>query len=583
MALYNTNSNMPQMAQNAMNSATQAMASQQKKTTTTTKQKGNIWDDIYKGARAFQAVGSGISSLVEGANDVYDLYDEVATRNAYDDIAKAYQEGGRTAIESNPDFQDFRHQRAYSQYMTDRASTAKGRAEEYERAMKMAEHNYTNLRAAVVPGLEAFRNGDMQTFGNLMVSASEIYDLPWKIQANKDGTFTELMRSNGAQGKFVPTGRTLTAQQLYDFTNGIMRGEVNRLAGMNMQLTPENREAFLMLARGSVATSDGNKALWNDPSKHNPIFDRNGNLVSMAVLQNPLGAGNEPGKFLTFDVKSGKSKGAFTAEELLSQGYRIGTASELDHMLKEQRKRVGRAGGGGGGIAQGLNGAAVGATGIGTDGKFDPSKIKFSRGPAKKGESDALHRELLASGYTYDKNQDTYFKVVKNPDTGKLEADISAPLLDSDEEKIKESLLKRMAAKAAGTYKPNDPDGIRNPTPGANSQQATNTVPQEQAVRPTRSDEMLAQYEANIRAHDPYGDLGIAQGLSGGAVQAPQVNSNGTVPAQGLNGAKTANPSFVDLYGNLQSTVDGYGEYTPLDERFMNWAKSEKVRNVFQR
>ena len=76
MALYKTGINPSQMAQSAMNAATQAAASQTKQTTTKVKKEGNVWDDIYKGAAAVAAVGSGVNSLVDAAGSAWYMYDK---------------------------------------------------------------------------------------------------------------------------------------------------------------------------------------------------------------------------------------------------------------------------------------------------------------------------------------------------------------------------------------------------------------------------------------------------------------------------------------------------------------------------
>lgn len=196
MPLYKgSGANLPQMAQSAMGSATQAMAGQQKETTTVREEKTSFWDDLYKGARALDA----------GAR-------------AVNGIAGAVDKG-------------------------------------------------------------AFMNGMEE-----LVASSPI---PYRLKQDGNGNFRELFRSDN-DGGWVETGRTITPEQALEQMRGIMRGEKMVLRGADMKLTPENKAFYAAAFRSMRATELGNAENRLNPEKHIPLYDRNGNLGGVGIIQNRI-------------------------------------------------------------------------------------------------------------------------------------------------------------------------------------------------------------------------------------------------------------------------------------------------------
>lgn len=165
MPLYNTRgNNMPQMAQSAMSSPTNAMAHQQKQITTTTTHKTSFWDDFYKAARGVAAGASAVNGIVDATGNAIDLYDEIKIKSAYDDIAKTFGEGGYEAIQNNPNMQDYHSSLALGRFVKDRANTQAGYLDIMKKSDEAADRLYQNWRAQAMTVGEAYRSGNMDAY-----------------------------------------------------------------------------------------------------------------------------------------------------------------------------------------------------------------------------------------------------------------------------------------------------------------------------------------------------------------------------------------------------------------------------------
>lgn len=351
---------MPQAAQSAMSSATNAMAHQQKQETRTTKQESNFWDDLYKGARAIGEVAGAVNNIADATNDVWKMYDEYKVRDAYDEMSKVYAEGGLDALQNNPNFQDYHHAQALGRIMNDRANSEKGQLEIRQNAMKLAEQNYLDTRAALLPGLEAFKNGDMNAFNNSMVNASKISNLPYMVEPQQDGTYKLLFRSS-EEGKFVDTGRKLSAAEVNQIGQEYLRGEVNILRGAGMQLSPINERQMLYNARSYMASSDSNRQ-FRDIENHVPLYDANGRYVGNAIKQVNIRDGSMDTLYETYGT-NGQPMGTFTGTDLSQKGYTTGKSAKA--AAAAARASGGGRSGGGGGRGRGGSASGGGADGQG--------------------------------------------------------------------------------------------------------------------------------------------------------------------------------------------------------------------------
>lgn len=291
MPLYHNNgANMPQLAQQAMGSATSAMAAQQKQTTTTTKRDTDFWDDLYKGARALQSGANAVSTVVRTADNVWGMYDKYKHRDAYDEINKAYAEGGLPAIQNSQNMQDYHHMQALGQFLKDRANTQKGYNEMLKGMEAQADKLYQNWRLQAKSVREAWESGDMQRYMPLMQQLVASSPLPYRLELDGQGNFKEMFRSDEAGG-WTATGRIITPQEAYDEMNKVWRGEQTMLRGVDMKPQPFN-EAFNMAAlRAYWGTNAGNHENMVDPKKQTPLYDKNGNFGGVAITMNPMGDG----------------------------------------------------------------------------------------------------------------------------------------------------------------------------------------------------------------------------------------------------------------------------------------------------
>lgn len=241
MPLYrNSGASMPQAAQSAMSSATSAMAHQQKTETRTTTQKTNIWDDLYKGARAVGAVASAANNAVSAIDKGVNLYDEFQIKGAYDDIAKAFQEGGYDAIQNNPNMQNYHHSQAFGRFVKDRANTEKGFMEMMQNADALADRQYLQWRQQALATREAFQSGDKQKYAAAMQELVASSPMPYRLEADENGNFKELFRSD-KEGGWTATGRIITPEQANEQMEAMLKSEQMVLRGADMKIMPANR------------------------------------------------------------------------------------------------------------------------------------------------------------------------------------------------------------------------------------------------------------------------------------------------------------------------------------------------------
>ena len=290
MPLYNT-TNMPQLAQAAMSGATQAAASQTKETKTVVKKDNSLMDDIYKGAATVAFVGRGLDSLTDAAQGVMKLYDQQKLRSAYDEVDKAYRDGGMGAVQKMDT--NFWNNTAIGQFMKDRANNEKGRLEMMQNADAVADKIYQDWRVQASNVAKAYQTGNMQQFMPLMQQLSEQSPLPYKLEPDQNGNFKVLFRSD-QKGGWTETEQTMTPQEAIGQVNSVLRGEQLIARGMNGERLPVNRDFNLAVGRNMMASSLGNSDNRTDPKKLVPLYDKNGNVGGFARIQNPIPTEENP-------------------------------------------------------------------------------------------------------------------------------------------------------------------------------------------------------------------------------------------------------------------------------------------------
>lgn len=287
MPLYRNTSSMPQAAQSAMSGATQAMANQQKQTTTINEKETSFWDDLHKGAQAVGALAGAVNNTAHAVQRGMDIYDEFKFRNAYDNVAKAYEQGGLQAIESNPDMQDIHHARAIGKFMQDRANSKEGYTQMLEKANQAADAMYQDWRTRAIPVAQAYSNGDLEAYNKGMVDLVANSPMPYRLEADGNGNFRELFRSD-KDGGWAATGRTITGEQAFQQLHGILSGEQMILRGADMQVVPDNPQFRMGVSRSMLATNATNAENMWDLKKHIPLYDKGGNMAAIGILGSSL-------------------------------------------------------------------------------------------------------------------------------------------------------------------------------------------------------------------------------------------------------------------------------------------------------
>lgn len=299
---------MPQAANAAMNSATNTFAGQQKQTTTTTRRDRSVWEDIRDGANALNAGVRAIGGIVDTVDDATKMYEQFRIKSAYDDVAKAFGEGGYEAIQNNPDMQNYWHSQALGKFVKDRANSQQGFLDMLKKADEAADRMYQDWRLQAMSVGDAYRKGDMDSYMSGMQQLVASSPMPYRLEPDGKGNFREMFRSD-KKGGWAETGRTITPQEAYDQMMGIMRGEQMAMRGVNMELSPTNAAFNRAARRYMYATIMGNAENRVDPRKQVPLYDRNGNPAGLAVIQNPLDYNTGP-KLFAYGMK-GKYLGMF--------------------------------------------------------------------------------------------------------------------------------------------------------------------------------------------------------------------------------------------------------------------------------
>lgn len=313
-----------------------------------------------------------------------ELEDEKGVRAAYEHFAQAAGQNGNIAALDNDPVLNSRHGvMAMGRYMADRANTQQSRAAMLKSMEQADDALYQNhFRPLAFAAQEAFKKGDMRTFGQLAGQLSEISPFPYKYQMGQDGNFTELFRSTG-DGGFVDTGQRMTPQQVMSAITGIMSGEQNILSGMDMKTRAVNPNFLAAAARYKMGTIMGNAQAMADPKQWIPM--QKGGRVVYAIPQNRHDDYSAAPSYRVLDEHGGRSYMAGSMQDLLDQGYtRADVKAKTDKLMG--RGGASKAGPGGGNA----------------------------------------HIAMLNAGYVWDKNQKWYFKAGADAD-GKPQADYSQP------------------------------------------------------------------------------------------------------------------------------------------------------------
>ena len=319
MPLYKP-SNTAELAQSAMNGATQAAAAQTKQTGTKTEKESNFWDDLNKGAAAVAYVGRGLDGLTKAADGAWNMHDKYKLRDAYDNVDKAYSEGGIDAIQNNPDMQDYWHSKAFGQFMLDRASNEKGRLEMMQNMDVAADKMYQDWRIQAMGVRQAYTSGDTQKFLPMMQQLSTNSPLPYKLEPTGNGNFRVMFRSD-EKGGWADTGRTMTPQEAMGEVDNVLRGEQSMLRGVDGKTVPVNLAFNKAAVRSYWLTQIGNAENRTDPKRQIPLYNSEGKPTGIGIVQNPLDDYSVGPKLLVYG-NGGRQIGTFDGYDgAMKAGY----------------------------------------------------------------------------------------------------------------------------------------------------------------------------------------------------------------------------------------------------------------------
>ena len=442
MPLYNT-TNMPQMAQAAMSGATQAAASQTKETKTVVKKDNSLMNDIYKGAAAVAYVGKGLEGLTDAAKTATDLWDQHKLRNAYEDVDKAYREGGWGAVEKLDD--NFWHGTAIGRFAKDRAESEKGKLEMLKNMDAVAEMKYKDIRPLAMQATKFFQSGNMEQFMPLMQTISEKAAMPIRLKPTGNGNFQIMFRSD-EKGGWTENG-TMAPEAAFSELQKYMRGEQMIMRGINGELLPVNKEANLYMIKSMWASYLGNADNRIDPKKLIPLYDRNGNVGGFGRIQNPLPSEKDPDAYMkdpqiqAYGI-NGQGLGTFNGYEGI-----------MKHGLSPFAPQKGKGGAGGGGGTERI-------------------------GPKNQG----LHFTLSQNGYAHDKGRNAYYEFLKDKETGQVQTDEKGnPLLDYNKPLTNDALnliMNRTSGKGGGGQ--DDGLGLRQKTKPSHTPSQDAGLPQQE-------------------------------------------------------------------------------------------------------
>lgn len=339
MPLYKQNgANTVQLAQSAMSGAVNSASSMQRERTVEHKRESNLLEDI---GQAAQIAGNVIGAVDKGWN----LYDRYKERAAYDNISKAYSEGGMEAIENNPDLQDYWHAKAAGQFFQDRAKSEKGQAEMMANLDKRIAKIYDDWRVKAYSVRNAYENKDMERYMAGMEDLVASAPMPYRLKTDGNGNFRELFRSDKDMG-WVETGRTYSPEQAFEIMNGILRGEQMVIKGAEMKPSIENERFMQEARRRFMATDMGNQLNRIDPKKQMPLYDRNGNLAGIGVPQSRLDDYNAAPYLQVYDMNSKKALGTFDGLDSLMQSTGLSPFRQGGGRGGGRARAGGRSGGG---------------------------------------------------------------------------------------------------------------------------------------------------------------------------------------------------------------------------------------------
>lgn len=425
-----------------------------------------------------------------------ELEDEKNVRAAYEHIVQtAGQNGNIAALENDPVLNSRHGVMAMGKYMADRANTQQARASMLKSMEQADDALYQNhFRPLAFSAQEAFKKGDMRTFGQLAGQLSEISPFPYKYQMGQDGNFTELFRSTG-DGGFVDTGHRMTPQQVMEAITGIMSGEQNILSGMDMQTRTVNPNFLAAAARYKMGTIMGNAQAMADPKQWIPM--QKGGRMVYAIPQNRHDDYSAAPSYRVLDEHGGRSYMVGSMQDLLDQGYvRADVQARTDKMM-------GRGGSG------------------------------------KAGPGSAAHIAMLNAGYVWDKNQKWYFKAGADAD-GKPQADYSQPA----DMKLYQAIVGRHGGVAQGIggfgvtpgAKEGDPAGILGQRGQASQQGAQRpappNIPRQEAPTKSRNAGQLILYSKNGASQWAIiGEDGRPQDVTPEEAKAYSMQQEGPAPA----------------------------------------------------
>ncbi|MDE7371116.1 MAG: hypothetical protein K2N07_05135, partial [Desulfovibrio sp.] len=265
--------------------------------------------DLYKGARALHSGANAVSTVVRTADNVWGMYDKYKLRDAYDNIDKAFAEGGIAAIQNNPNMQDYHHSQALGQFMRDRANSQKGYNEMLKGMDEMADKLYQDWRLQAMGVRDAWQSGDMAKYMPAMQQLVASSPLPYRLELDGQGNFKEMFRSD-ENGGWTATGRTITPEQAFNEMNNILRGEQTILRGAEMKEQPFNAAFNAAARRAYWGTMMGNAENRLDPKKQIPLYDANGRIAGVGIIQNPLDDYGAAPRLFAYG-KDGKQLGVF--------------------------------------------------------------------------------------------------------------------------------------------------------------------------------------------------------------------------------------------------------------------------------
>ena len=333
-------------------------------------------------ASAVNTMGGAMRAGINNENSLMQLEDEKGINSAYEYIAQKVGTGGDiSTLETDPIMNTRHGVQAFGKFFKDRAASEGSRAQMLKNMVAGDDAYYQDfVRPEAYQAMEAYKSGDLQTFGKIAESLSDKVQMPYRYRVGPDGNLQQEFRSDAAGG-FVSTGRSVSPQEALNEIQGLVADEHQVLSGVDMKTRYVSPRYNAAVGRFKMGTVQGNAENMANPAKWIPLTNSAGHTV-YAIPQNRHDDYSAGPSFRILD----EGKGSYMAgsmEDLLAKGY-VPTAT---------RKKAGQ--------GQGQAGA----------------------GNAMR---SAMHQKMLETGYIFDKDQGSYFKV-KEDSNGKAIADYSQP------------------------------------------------------------------------------------------------------------------------------------------------------------